>query len=143
MTKATPPPNAYKGKEDAFQVSAIGYVRRMAQASGHDPRCVMHVPNGGARTAIAGAKMKAAGTVRGYPDIMVFAPESVPPINRKTYIKPRCGLALELKIWPNRPTKDQEEVHEILREAGWRVIVCWSLDAVVSECDRYFTPDAR
>ncbi len=141
--RQAPPPNAYKGKEDAFQISAIGYVRRMAQASGHDPRCVMHVPNGGARTAIAGAKMKAAGAVRGYPDIMVFARESVPPINRRTYVEPRCGLALELKIWPNRPTKDQEEVHEILREAGWRVIVCWSLDAVVAECERYFTPEAR
>ena len=140
--RSTPPPNAYKGKEDSFQISAIGFVRRMARANGHDPKCVMHVPNGGARTAVAGAKMKAAGVVRGYPDIMVFAPESVPPINRKTYVTPRCGLALELKVWPNKPSTDQELIHEILRGAGWRVVVCWCLDAVISECERYFNPSA-
>lgn len=134
----THPLGAFKGKEDAFQISAIGFVRRMARANGHDPKCVMHVPNGGARSIVAGAKMKAAGVVRGYPDIMVFAPESVPPINRKTYVSPRCGLALELKVWPNKPSKDQELIHEILRGAGWRVVVCWSLDAVINECERYF-----
>ena len=139
----TQPPNTYKGKEDAFQVSAIDIVRMIAHANSNDPRCAMHVPNGGARNAIVGAKLKAAGVVRGYPDIMVFAPETVPPINRKTYVTPRCGLALELKVWPNKPSKDQESIHEILREAGWRVVTCWSIDAVIEECERYFNPDTK
>lgn len=139
----TKPDHAYVGKEDAFQVSSMAYVRRVVKASGFDPHCAMHVPNGGARSVIVGAKMKAAGVVRGYPDIMVFAPQSLPPLNRRReVVVPRCGLALELKVWPNKPSKDQERIHEILRVAGWRVVTCWSLDTVISEVTAYFNSTA-
>jgi hypothetical protein len=133
----TQPPNAYIGKEDSFQRSAMSHVRTVVKSRGLEPECAVHIPNGGARSVVAGAKLKAAGMVRGYPDIMVFAPENT-PINRRYNAKPCCGLALELKVWPNKPTKDQEKVHEILRHAGWRVITCWSLDAVILECQKYF-----
>ena len=130
----------YVGKEDAFQVSAMAYVRRVVRSSGFDPDCAMHVPNGGARSLAAGGKLKASGMVRGYPDIMIFAPQTLAPLNRRREVViPRCGLALELKVWPNKPTKDQEHVHEILRSAGWRVVTCWSLDTVISETTRYFS----
>ena len=136
----TRPPNVYVGKEDAFQISAMGYVRRVVRSSGFDTDCAVHIPNGGQRSAVVGAKLKAAGVVRGYPDIMIFAPQTLAPLNRRREVViPRCGLALELKVWPNKPTKDQEHVHEILRSAGWRVVTCWSLDAVISEATRYFS----
>jgi G:T-mismatch repair DNA endonuclease (very short patch repair protein) len=134
----TRPPNAYIGKEDSFQKSAMAHVRTVVRSRGFEPECAVHIPNGGARGIVTGAKLKAAGVVRGYPDIMVFAPETAPPINRHNWFTPRCGLALELKVWPNKPTKDQEKVHEILRSAGWRVMTCWSLDAVILECRKYF-----
>ena len=135
----TKPKDAYQGTEEAFQVSAMGFVRRVVRTAGHAPECAMHVPNGGQRSAIVGAKLKASGVVRGYPDIMVFAPQVLPPINRrKEVMVPRVGLALELKVWPNKPTKDQEHIHNLLREAGWRVVTCWSLDAVISEVTAYF-----
>lgn len=134
----TKPEHAYIGKEDAFQVSAIGYVRRVVKSAGFDPDCAVHIPNGGQRNAIVGAKLKAAGVVRGYPDIMVFAAEVLPPLNRrKDIMVPRCGLALELKVWPNKPSKDQQRIHDLLRDAGWRVVTCWSLDEVIAEANRY------
>ena len=139
MSTRTKPTDAYVGKEDAFQVSAMGFVRRIVKAAGHAPQCAMHVPNGGARSVVVGAKLKAAGVVRGYPDIMIFAPESQASLRaRGRDAVARCGLALELKVWPNKPTADQAMIHEMLREAGWRVAVCWSLDAVIAEVTGYF-----
>ena len=134
----TKPSNAYVGSEEKFQVSAIEFVRRALHSAGHPPECAMHVPNGGARSAIVGAKLKAAGVVRGYPDIMVFAAQVLPPLNRrKEVMVPRCGLALELRVWPNKPSKDQQRIHDLLRDAGWRVVTCWSLDEVIAEANRY------
>ena len=132
------PKGAYLGNEESFHISAMSAVRNIVREAEHDPRCAMHIPNGGARDVVTGSKMKSAGVVRGYPDIMIFAREGVPPINRrKSHIIPRCGLAIELKVWPNKPNKEQEQVHELLRAAGWRVVTCWSLDAIIEECNRY------
>lgn len=132
------PPGAYVGKEQAFQISAVKVLRMIAASSGFEPESIMHVPNGGHRGYVTGAQLKAGGVVPGYPDIMVFLTEVLPPINRrKETLIPRCGLALELKIWPRRPTPEQEHVHEILRRAGWRVETCWSLDQVTSAMSRH------
>lgn len=139
----TKPERTYVGSEDSFQIAAIKFVRYAVRVHGLPIECAMHVPNGGARSVIVGAKLKAAGVVRGYPDIMVFAPQSLPPLNRRReVVVPRCGLALELKVWPNKPSKDQERIHEILRVAGWRVVTCWSLDTVISEVTAYFNSTA-
>jgi hypothetical protein len=132
------PTGIYEGKEDGFQQSAIRLIRIELRAAGYDPKCAVHIPNGGERHPAVAAKMKAAGVVPGYPDIMVFVPEVLPPINRRREIViPRCGLALELKVWPNKPTPNQAHVHELLRWSGWRVVTCWSLDTVISEIKQY------
>ena len=132
------PAGAYRGKEDDFQRSAMVYVRTALAASGHDRQCAMHVPNGGQRSPIVGAKLKDAGVVPGYPDIMVFLPQTLPPINRRReVVVPRCGLAIELKVWPKKPSKQQEHIHELLRWSGWHVVTCWSIDAVISEVKAY------
>lgn len=122
------PANAYVGREAAMQVTAINFVRRIVRINGLPPECVMHVPNGGARSLWAGSNLKAAGVVRGYPDIMVFAMGQ----------DGRCGLAFELKVWPNKTTSEQEHAAAILRSVGWHVLTCWSLDAVISATNEYF-----
>lgn len=132
-TRRTKPAGAYEGKEDAFQRSAISLVRLIGMENGIDSRAIMHIPNGGQRNQVVAAKLKAQGTVAGYPDIMVFLPRFVNSTSRFL-----CGLAMELKAWPNKPTEEQEEVHELLRLAGWRVVVCYSLDQVEEEARRYF-----
>lgn len=108
------PQGAYEGTEDAFQVSAIRLVRSRLRERGLDERQAMHVPNGGFRHFSVAVKMKKMGVVKGYPDIMVFGPD----------------IALELKVWPNKPTDEQVEVHDILRSCGWTVHVCYGLDEV-------------
>lgn len=132
-TRRTKQAGAYVGKDDAFQRSAIGLVRLIGMENGIDSRAIMHIPNGGQRNQVVAAKLKAHGTVAGYPEIMVFQPRF---INRRSALL--CGLALELKVWPNKPTEEQEEVHELLRSAGWRVVVCYSLWEVEEEAKRYF-----
>jgi len=49
-----------------------------------------------------------------------------------------CGVALELKVWPNKPSEEQEKIHELLMRSGWRVAVCYSLDAVIDITKNYF-----
>lgn len=136
-TRRTKPPGAYVGKEDAFQKTAIGLVRSIASGAGVDHRAVMHIPNGGQRNAIVAAKLKAQGTVAGYPDIMVFeiVENRLIADSLSGYY---MGLAIELKVWPNKPTPEQLAIHEILRDAGWRVAVCYGLGEVDKVAREYF-----
>ena len=124
MTKRTKPEGTYQGPESAFQKAAIKLVRSLAKC---DSRLVTHIPNGGQRTIMAGARLKAEGVVAGYPDIMVFRGWSG-----------NTGLALELKVWPNKPSADQEEIHRLLTVEGWRVAVCYGLGEVEQVTREYF-----
>lgn len=128
-TKRTKPTGCYAGSESNFQKSAIKLVRSIAKC---DPRLVTHIPNGGQRTIMAGARLKAEGVVKGYPDIMVF---SYKWMGLEDHM---CGLALELKVWPNKPSPEQEALHALLEGQGWRVAVCYSLEAVEQVTREYF-----
>lgn len=145
----TRPPSAYQGTEDAFQRTAIGLVRIIARSAGIDERAVMHVPNGGRRDKATGAKLKGMGVVAGYPDIMVFASgfhdgrDSSDKMLDEIRGNMAIGLAIELKVWPNKPTEAQKAIHGILRAAGWRVAVCWSLDEVEDAANDYLNAKHR
>lgn len=135
------PESIYMGSESSFQKSAIVLVRSIAKC---DPRLVAHIPNGGQRTIMAGAKLKAEGVVKGYPDIMVFTEgfrggrdESDKWLDEVRGDMAR-GLAIELKVWPNKLKPEQAEVHDLLRNQGWRVEVCYGLDAVEAITRDYF-----
>lgn len=130
MSKRTKPEGAYAGSESSFQKSAIRLVRSVAKC---DPRLVTHIPNGGQRTIMAGARLKAEGVVKGYPDIMVFSEGA-----EDWGIGYRVGLALELKVWPNKPSPEQEELHTLLDSQGWRVAVCYGLGEVEQVTREYF-----
>jgi len=130
MSKRIKPEGAYQGSESNFQKSAIRLVRSIAPC---DPRLVTHIPNGGQRTIMAGARLKAEGVVKGYPDIMVFAEGF-----QEWGLGWRPGFALELKVWPNKPKPEQEEVHELLKSQGWHVVVCYGLGEVEQVTREYF-----
>ena len=139
MTRRTKPTGAYVGSEDSFQCSAITAVRAIAASAGVDPRLCMHIPNGGQRNAIVGAKLKAQGTVAGYPDIMVHHRSAMFDLDvTDAFGQFYCGLAIELKVWPNKPSEAQEAIHALLRNAGWRVVVCYGLDEVIETTKNYF-----
>lgn len=137
-TSRTKPPGAYVGSEDAFQRTAIALVRQIAATQGVTKEAVMHIPNGGQRNAIVGAKLKGMGTVTGYPDIMVFRPQWHLLQGGEEYGEIDHGLAIELKVWPNKPTPEQLHIHALLKEAGWMVRVCYGLDEVCSAVNEYF-----
>ena len=138
MTRRTKPTGCYQGREDQFQKSAIAMVRAIAHPLGVDPRAIMHVPNGGERNAIVAAKLKAQGTVAGYPDIMVFQPEGIRSMaGREGWGDRKVGLAIELKVWPGKPTEAQLSIHDLLVSAGWKVVVCYGLGEVEQAVKEY------
>ena len=143
--RRTRPVDCYTGTESAFQKAAIKLVRSLAKC---DSRLVTHIPNGGQRTIMAGARLKAEGVVKGYPDIMVFTHGlggihcdcDTPKCEFGPLCGPwpACGLALELKVWPNKPGADQEEIHRLLASKSWRVEVCYGLTDVEEVVRNYF-----
>lgn len=76
------------------------------------------IPNGGARDAVTGAKMKAEGVKRGVPDLFL-------PVARNGY----HGLFIEMKRRDGgRITPEQQRWIDRLTEQGYRVVVCYGRD---------------
>ena len=67
-----------------------------------------HSPNGGERSAFAGAQMKALGVKRGFPDLVL-------PARRLAWI----GLAVEMKSPIGRQSVEQVAWQDFLRAQGW------------------------
>jgi hypothetical protein len=81
-----------------------------------------HIPNGGARTAIAGALFKALGVRPGAPDLLI--------------VRGGQPLFLELKAPGRKPSPAQLECHEALRRAGAVVEVAADIDVARAFLDR-------
>jgi hypothetical protein len=110
---------AYIGKEDNFQKSVARYLDSL-----NILWCA--VPNGGSRNVIEATKLKAMGTKKGVPDILIFEP-------KKEY----KGMAIELKVGKNKPSEYQLEWIEQLNKRGWYCIISYDLDEVMKEIDEY------
>ena len=82
-----------------------------------------HVPNGGWRSRVEGAILKAIGTVAGVPDIVCIFQGRV--------------YALELKAGRGRLTDVQRVVHERLREAGANVAIAHGIDQAVARLEAW------
>lgn len=92
-----------------------------------------HVPNGGQRNAIVGAKLKAQGVKRGCPDVLVFTP---PP--GKFGI---TGAAIELKRSSGTKsdvTPEQRTWLEGLRKTGWSTRVCFGADEAIDYIEELY-----
>ena len=84
------------------------------------------VPNGGARSAITGAMMKAEGVKKGVPDIML-------PVARGVY----HGLFVEMKR-PGGQVSDEQRVWiGNLKEQGYRVEVCFNKEDAIKVFEDY------
>lgn len=84
------------------------------------------IPNGGARSALTGAMLKAEGVVAGVPDLMIAVPKNG-----------YAGLFVEMKVKPNRPSKEQVQVIKRLEDTGYKVAVCYSFDEFVKIVSDY------
>ena len=86
-------------------------------AQGQHPELAMlfAVPNGGQRHPAVAAQLKAEGVRAGVPDVFLL-------VARGRF----HGLAIEMKVKPNKPTEAQEEWIARLRNYGYSAVVCWS-----------------
>lgn len=113
-----------KHLEDSMSISVANYIRMQY------PKVLFsHVPNGGKRSAREGARFKRMGVRKGIPDFLIF--ETNDPHLR--------GLALELKVKPNKPSPEQLEVIAELKRLKWVAEICYSFDETKKIIDTYLS----
>jgi len=102
-----------KQQEHNLQVACVNWFRMV-----YPNELIFAIPNGGARSAVTGAKLKAEGVTAGIPDLMIAA-------RRATY----GGLFIEMKAGKaGRLSDAQRLMHQWLADAGYCVEVCRSFD---------------
>lgn len=84
------------------------------------------VPNGGARDAITGSRLKAEGVRRGALDLILAYPSGA-----------FHGLFIEMKVGHNKLTDEQEAFTEYLRGAGYCASAHWSAASAVEAIKEY------
>lgn len=114
-----------KFKEDKLQVSVAKYL---------DCKKVVwcHVANERKTSFQAGKRMKSKGVKSGVPDCLIFN-------SNNTY----NGLAIELKIKPNKATANQIEWLNKLKKEGWCIGVCYSFEEARKLIDDYLKVPKR
>jgi hypothetical protein len=97
--------------EHQEQVKLVGYMRRKGWTF-----CA--IPNGGSRSsAIEGARLRASGLQRGFPDLLLFWP---------------VQAAIELKRQKGGRVSDEQRAWlDTLEGCGWKVQVCKGADAAI------------
>jgi len=110
--------------EDFIQMKFMNWIRKKAR---EDERFKVahHIPNGGSRSRSEGARFKILGVVAGIPDVFI-------PIPNDTY----HGLYIEFKTEVGRVTPVQKEVHKVLEENGYNVVVCRSAEEAIDAVER-------
>ena len=129
--KAKQPPCPTEHEE---QVHVISWCRGRAAITGDRRLLLVHGDSSGVRVPIGCAmKMKRAGAVKGWPDLFLPVPcESQPG---QYYC---CGLFIELKRRRGGVvSSDQQAVHDLLREQGYRVEVCRGAEEAIRVISDY------
>ena len=85
------------------------------------------VPNGGARSAVTGAILKAEGVVAGVADLLLLVP------NSKYH-----GLCLELKTAKGRQSPSQRQWQQAVEAQGYKYVVVRSFEDFKNTVDSYF-----
>lgn len=89
-------------------------------------RLLFAVPNGGARSAVTGAILKAEGVVAGVSDLILLLPRG------------GChALCIEMKTKKGRQQDSQKRWEEEVSRQGYRYVVCRSVEEFVSEVKGY------
>ena len=92
-----------------------------------------HVPNGGHRNKVTGAKLKAEGVKAGVPDIVVALPKGE-----------YSGLYIEFKAarpYSAAVSQTQKEWLERLNKAGYKAVVCRGVEEAKNAIFNYVVAD--
>lgn len=90
------------------------------------PWSLFAIPNGGARDAITGARLKDEGVRPGVLDLMLAKPTAH-----------FAGLFIEMKVGDNKPSEKQQEFVNYLNAAGYKAEVHWSSDSAIRAIESY------
>ena len=117
--------------EHDTQSAFMNYVH-YREATIPELRWLHAVPNGGARNAVTGARMKAEGTRKGIYDLFW-------PFPRGEF----KGLYLEFKHGRNKLTPEQEEFGEFVRQHGYKTGVAYTVDEGIEILEDYLGKEVR
>lgn len=115
-------------KEESLQIAVATYLNLQYP---HVFWC--HIANERQTSPQRGAKLKKMGVRAGMPDVMIFFESWIKAATKIDYY----GLAIELKIKPNKPTENQYKCLDELISNGWKTKVCYSFDEAKEVIDSY------
>jgi len=108
--------------EHKIQVSCVRWFRYQYQN-----KIIFAIPNGGARSVVTGAMLKAEGATKGVPDLLI--PEPCGKYH---------GLFAEMKKPHGRTSHEQDMMIDALRDRGYYVAVCYDVEQFVNLVNNYF-----
>lgn len=111
--------------EHETQTAFMQYVR-YREADMPELQWLHAVPNGGARDAVTGARMKSEGTRKGIWDISW-------PFPRGSY----KGMYLEFKHGRNKLTPEQQAFGEFVRAQGYKTDVAYTVERAIEILEEY------
>jgi hypothetical protein len=88
--------------------------------------------NGGKRNAREAARLRESGVTPGDPDLKLS-------VTRMELTPPRPGLYIEMKIGKNTLTPDQKIMLRDLKEQGYSVAVCRSIEEFIETIENYLS----
>lgn len=126
MAAITPEMIASHGSEDSHQKAIMQWVAYNLNKY-PELKWLHHSPNGGSRDKREGAKFKAMGVKRGFPDLILLVPRG------KYY-----GLMIELKKLKGGVVSDeQDEWKNYLNSAGYYASVCRGWQEAIAVIETY------
>jgi hypothetical protein len=94
---------------------------------------VIHVPNGGKRGIREAAQFKRMGVRAGFPDVMI--------LGQRPFVGTPHVWFLEIKAGARKkPSPVQEEMHDKLKDLGFKVATVWSWDGAIKQCTQWGLP---
>ena len=118
--------------ETQEQKAVIQFWAIYAKGKKLDERLLMHTANERKTSPRQGAQLKAMGVRAGWPDLFLAMPAG-----------DYHGLFIEMKAKHGKLSDAQKELHPILREQGYLVVVCYGALEAMDMLKRYVTEARR
>lgn len=125
-------PEDIAGKSEDSQCIALMAWCALNQSIYPQLKWLSHIPNGGARDLREGAKFKAMGVKRGFPDYILPLPIQT------SWGHQYAGLFLELKVGKNKTSSEQKEYLAYLVSVGYCCYVCYGWENARDRIVEYF-----
>ena len=114
--------------EHEHQKNLIAWWSLACHSFGVQEALLFAIPNGGARTAVTGARLKAEGVRAGVPDLFLAVARG-----------DAHGLWIEMKTPTGRVQQSQSSMIRLLGEQGYRCVVCRGWGAARMAIEEYLS----